>query len=133
MTKKITPTLSITDLFAKVGELELKDFDGNLTGMKLKMVGTDSKQYRTAERKMFPYAGRKITELKAEEIDTIAALKEEMILSFVIGWNNEDAFGGPFSPEALKELLAKEEAKFVRDQIEEFAASRVNFFQPGKK
>jgi hypothetical protein len=133
MTKKTPPVISIMDLFAKVSELELKNFDGDLTGLKLKMVGTDSKQYRTAEKKMFPFAGRKITELKPDEIEAIANLKQEMVLSFVIGWNNDDAFGGPFSPEALKALLEKEEAKFIRDQIEEFASQRANFFQPGKK
>jgi hypothetical protein len=145
MTKK---TVSIMDLFAKVSELELmgeqqeigKTPGGqpiyefvNPTGVKLKVVGTDSKQYREAERKMLPYAGKKLTDLKPEELEKIAALKRDMVVSFIVGWDNDEAFGAPYSPEYAKELFTKPEANMIMEQVEAFAQERANFFRPSKK
>ncbi|TDK63552.1 hypothetical protein [Sapientia aquatica] len=124
---------SITDIFAKVSELDIKDFDGTSVGVKLKMVGTDSKQYRDAEKKMLPFAGKKITDLSSDDIEKIAALKKEMAISFIVGWDNEEVMGAPYSPEFAQQLFSREEASFILGQVEEFAQERANFFRPNKK
>lgn len=125
--------LSITDLFAKTVELELKDFDGELTGIKLKMVGTDSKQFRDAEKKTLPYYGKSSKDLTPIELLELAQINKDMVLSLIVGWDNNEAFGGEYSPELASSIFGQEKAKFLLDQVEDYAKERSNFFRTSKK
>lgn len=145
--KKFT---SITDLFAKVSELEImtlgdevKDEYGQLTyinqeptGLKLKVVGQDSKQYREEQKKMMPYAmylKKTPNEIPEEVLIKIAEIKDSFAIEFIVGWNNDEAFGGPFTKERAKEIFSAPEARVILDQVEEFVKTRTNFFRSNKK
>jgi len=97
------------------------------------LVGTDSRQYRDLEKRLFPYAGKKPTDLTSQEIDNISKLKLDISISFIVGWDNDEAFGQPYTPEYAVELFSKPEAKFILDQVEAFVSERGNFLQSSKK
>lgn len=123
---------NIADLFATAAELELTDYQGTPTGIKLKLVGRDSAQFKEASKRMIPYADRKVTEMSQEELTTSNRLKLEMITSCVVGWNNDEVMGGAYSVELANEVLTKPEASFILDQIAAFLVVRDNFFRPIK-
>lgn len=127
------PNKSIQDLFAKTVTLELNDVSGKSTGLKLKVVGQDSKQYRDAVKSLYPFAGKDPLKLTSDELDKMQQLKVETTVGFIVGWENDDAFGGEYTPEYAKTLFGRPEAKFILDQVEVFAAERANFLSGSKK
>ena len=134
MAKQTTPTIkNIADLFAKVSELELKDIEGNLTGIKLKLVGADSKQFRDAEKKTLPYFGKLKADLIPSELEELAKINKDMIISLIVGWDNDEVFGGAYTPELAKAIFEQEQANIVLEQVEEYAKVRTNFFRTSKK
>ena len=133
MAKTTTTIKSITELFAKETELELKDIDGNLTGIKLKVVGTDSKQFREAEKKTLPYFGKAKSDLTIDELMELTEINKAAIISLIVGWDNNDVFGGEYTPELAKAIFEQEQARIVLEQVEAFANVRANFFRGSKK
>ena len=123
----------IADLFAKTVSLELKDFDGNLTGLTIKVVGIDSKQFRDAEKKTLPYFNKTKGDLSPEDLAALTEINKDMVISLIVGWENDDAFGGEFTPELARSIFEQEHAKVVLDQVEAFAKERANFFRTSKK
>ena len=128
-----TTIKNIADLFAKTVSLELNDYDGNPTGIKLQVVGTDSKQFRDAEKRTLPYFNKLKGDLSPEDLSALSDINKEAIISLIVGWDNDDAFGGAYTPELAKSIFVQEHAKVVLDQVEVFAKERANFFPRSKK
>lgn len=126
-------TKSISDLFAKAVDLELKDFYGNPTGIFIKVVGMESKQYRDAVKKTLPfYNSTGEIDVPAEKRAEIVELNKDMTISMVVGWSDDAVFGGAYTPELAKSILSQEPAQIILDQVEAFAKERSNFYQVSK-
>ena len=125
-------TLLITDLFAKTSEMELKDFDGNGTGITVKLVGQDSRQFKEGELKMARYIGKKPAEITEEEVKSIMKIKLDTAISLIVGWSNDTAFGGAYSVELAQSTFAQPEAAILLSQIEAYVGERANFFRTSK-
>jgi hypothetical protein len=129
----MTTVKHISDLFAKVADLEIMNINGEPTGIVMKVVGTDSKQFRDAEKKTLPYFGKKPSDLSAEELAALAQINKDMVISLIVGWYNNEAFGGEYTPELAKAIFEQEQAKIILEQVEDYAKKRGNFYKTSKE
>lgn len=53
---------------------------------------------------------------------------KEIIASCVVGWSNDEFFGGPFSPEAIRAILKDDAFMFIRLQVKGEMDKASNFF-----
>lgn len=61
------------------------------------------------------------------------SLTEDITGLAIVGWNNDEYFGGPFTPEYAKELAKKPEFGFIRVQVNTFVADQSHFFRTKPK
>lgn len=95
----------------------------------LTVLGTDSEVYAAAVRAQARkqserFARNRRTRITAEELE---ADRLDLSISLVVGWTpfNVDGVEWIFTPARCRELLTR--FPWVREQVEEFAAERINF------
>lgn len=124
--------VQLQDLFPITGSMEIKMPDGTPTGVVLKLVGQDSKQFRAVQKKsaqllMPQNEGEKPT---VEQLERAGA---ELVAACIVGW--EGMVDGdeevPYSEKKALELMMTAELTFIREQVEAYVMKRTNFFRPG--
>lgn len=106
-------------------EVRIKDGNGKLTALWIKVKGADSVAYRKQlklQKKKYQEALLQKRDLDEDDF-VIEALSE-----IIIGWRGTDE---EYSKELCVELLTK--APFVRDQIDAFMSNRANFTKAKRK
>tara|TARA_R100001230_G_C5574935_1_gene95570 strand:- start:115 stop:486 length:372 start_codon:yes stop_codon:yes gene_type:complete len=106
-------------------EVRIRDGEGKLTPLYIKVKGLDSIAYR----KQLRLQKRKYQEalLQNKELEEDSFVVSALVES-IIGWRGTDE---KFSKKLCEELLTK--APFVRDQIDEFISDRKNFTKAKRK
>ena len=101
-------------------EMNVNDENGEPTELFIKVVGIDSKQYRTARTKML----RAIVNDKDSDENEIRA---QAMAETSIGWRGALSKGKdiPFSKEVVKDLYLN--APYIMDQFDKFISNRINF------
>jgi hypothetical protein len=100
-------------------EIQVRDGEGNLTPLWIKVKGADSVQYRK-QIKIQKNAYREAL-MKNKQADDEKYIVKALV-ECVVGWRGTDE---KYSKKLCEELLTK--APFVREQIDEFISERQNF------
>lgn len=121
--------MRINRMLPVVRQLEIKMPDGSVSGVVLSVVGQDSVQFRNMAKK---FHAEMLTRKEKPTFDELEQHNAELIASCVVGWDGlEDDEGNPLGHshnEAVK-LMLNPGLAFMRDQVEEFAKERTNFFR----
>lgn len=121
--------MRVNEMLPVVKQLEIKMPDGSNTGVVLTVVGQDSVQFRSMARKL---ASSMTTRKDRPSIDELEQQNAELIATCIVGWTGlEDEEGNPlpYSHEEALKLMTNPGLHFMRDQVEEFAKERTNFFR----
>jgi hypothetical protein len=124
--------MALKDFRPVTQELELRNpKDDSPLGIKLKVVGPDSKEVRTAERLLQKESiarSKKGTEVEIEEIEEILIRK---FAAAVIGWDEQynEEMGGAYSAEYILSLFNDSDYRWVVHQVSAYCSERQNFFR----
>lgn len=121
--------INLTRLFPLVQTLEIKFPDGSPTGLKLKVVGQDSKQFREVAKQ---YGQQMLGSDSKPDIDLLEKQNTELIASCIVGWDEvigDDGNPVMYSPENAKALVGTPELTYIRNQVEAYIGQRANFFR----
>jgi len=128
----------IKNLVPNVAKLELKyPISGEPTGVFIKVVGQDSKQFYDAKVIMM----KRFVEIQAQKKEIDVVEQEQLLLhalaSCVVGWDEEfnvcfksvDAQGtGAYRHDLVVEMFKNPEFSELRNQIDKFVGDRAHFF-----
>lgn len=122
--------MKVSQLLPSTQPLPIAFPDGEPTGITLKVISSDSRVPASLARTHYQELG------KSSKVDLLDAERRniEVCAACIVGWTGlEDDEGNPlpYSPEQAKELLARTELSFVREQVQDFVAKRTNFFRRG--
>lgn len=109
----------VADLAAKPLEVELEHPAVGKTGIKVTVVGPQSKQFRAAYDKY--------TSLPEDKRDRQADI--EFFASCVVGWDAE-AFGEPWAAEACTAFFSNPENEWAMKFLSPVMADHQRFFRP---
>jgi hypothetical protein len=125
-------TQSIFDLVKTSAELDLKGPTGEDLGVKVRVQGLSTptvKQKAVEANAQLMHAGKASDPASFAKLLTQAEkTATEMAGLAVVGWDNDEMMGGPYTPEYAKSLMAKPELEFIRRQVNEFVSEQSNFF-----
>jgi hypothetical protein len=113
-----------------VAKMELIHPVTGATGLYLSILPEDSEVYR---KKVAELARRRVK--AGSELDVVSEnelnleLAAELTAASVVGWSNDEAFDGPYSPERAIELMKLDGLAWVREQVAAFRSKRTNFFR----
>jgi hypothetical protein len=139
--------MELHNLFPITVDLEVIMPTGEPTGITLKVVGQDSKQFRDASKKIAAtMIGR--DEDEKPDVELLEAQSVDMAAACVVGWtglehqvqNEEVNEQGetivktrleplPYSSAKAVELLSMPQLTFMRQQVEAFVSKRAAFFR----
>lgn len=124
--------LTLADLAAKPLELELKHpSSGEPLGMFVTIVGKNSTQFRNKFYDIIELAQAQAKDDGASNTqrNRIAEVQAaELIAECIIGWSDNEFFGGEYSIERAFDIVSKAEFKWVKDQIDTAIADEGIFF-----
>lgn len=105
--------------------IEIKDFYGEPTGIKFKVIGIDSKKFKDQVNRLsrMNENSKVKSDNDKQEAETI-----RMLVSITMDWENvEDSEGKtiPFTKEAVQEVY--ENSPIISEQIIKFTSDRTNF------
>lgn len=120
--------MSLFDLLPVAIDLDLKHpVTGDLLGKSLKVVGPDSSQFRASIKAAFmrkaALAG------KQDSLEALEAESTDLIASTIVGWSDDAYFGGSYTSEAARAIVANPGFSWLRGQLEEFVQDSKRFFR----
>jgi hypothetical protein len=118
--------MKLDDIRTKVAKMPIKHPDGELLGIEIHLTGQDTKQFRAKAREI----AKSMVGKQTIDLDTQMAHNDELVASCVVGWSDDEFFGGEYSPERAHAMITDPDYAFVREQVELFIADRKNFFRP---
>jgi hypothetical protein len=72
-------------------------------------------------------------ETKPEELSRLIQAAEgsaaEVAAAAIIGWSDDDALGGPYTPDYATTLMKRGDMAWLREQINKFVSDQNNFFR----
>lgn len=125
--------ISIFDLVRTSAEMELMGPDGvTPTGCKLRLQSLNTagiKQKAVETQAAIVQADRsgnvdEFTKLLMRAEKSAA----DMAAMAIVGWDNDDVMGGPYTPEYAKTICANPNMEFIRKQVNVFVGDQKNFF-----
>lgn len=121
--------MELNDLFPVAQDLAINLPDGEPTGIKFKLVGQDSKQFRDLARQF----QQKFLGDAKPTADDLEQMNVALTAACIVGWTGLTDSGEPvpYAKDKALELMAMPELAFIREQVERFTASRRNFFRRG--
>ena len=121
---------SLFDLLPVSVPLELKHpVSGEPLGVSLNVVGPDSVQFRKARNTAFQRRALRAAS-NPMTIDEIAEENDELVASTIVGWSDDNYFGGAFSEDAVKAIIANPGFNWMKKQVDDFTNINSNFFRP---
>ncbi len=128
--------MSILDMVNTTAEITLVGPDGEeLFGKDAVKVRLQSLQALPIKQKALEAQALFNSANKTQKTEEFAKLlmgaektATDMAALAIVGWSNDEAMGGPYTPEYAKQLLADPRAEFIRKQINEFVGRQENFF-----
>lgn len=124
--------MELSDLIPGSQPLEVVLPSGEPTGIVLRVVGKESEQFFTASSKwtahMQERGDKKLT------LQELADMNADLMATLIVGWSGLTDNGSPlpYSHGQAVKLMQTPELQFLRDQVEEFASKRTNFFRQRK-
>jgi hypothetical protein len=113
-----------------VAKMELIHPVKGATGIFLSILPEDSEGYR---KKVAELARRRVkagTDLDVvTENELNLELAHELTAASIVGWSDDDAFDGSYSPERAIELMKHDGLAWIREQIIAFRTNRSHFFR----
>lgn len=125
--------MKLTDLKPSVASMEVVHPTMGATGVTLRLVGQDTKQFRDKAKQIAKSVVGKGT--KDVDLDAMQDQNLELVACCIVGWSGlEDDDGAEleYTPERALELIRNPELSFIKEQVEEFVADRKNFFRPAR-
>jgi hypothetical protein len=121
--------MRIDNLYPTPQELLIKDGLGNLTDIKLKLVGIHSRQVRDVARRIHKET------LGKDDVETLEKANAEIYATCITGWEGIENADGPvpYTHQKAVEYLLTPELYFIREQVEEFVQEKTNFFRKGNE
>ena len=120
--------MELKSLFPRAQELVITTPDGTPTGLKLQLVGQDSKEFRAIAKRL---AQRQLDKTKTT-VDEMESDNAAMAASCIVGWPESLTMEGlpfPYSPTNAVLLMMNPQVNYIREQVEAFVSERVNFFR----
>ena len=101
------------------------------TGVNLFVVGQQSKQYINKQLEILRenQTGKSITDRPLEDLVRDG---RRMVASCIVGWDNDEFFGGPYTPELALDIIADPENQWLVEVIQEFTQDQQRFFSKAK-
>ena len=120
--------LILADLEATSVQMEVAHPTLGPQGVFLEVVGPDNPQFRSLRDS---FLKRRLAMGDSYKPDFDEAIKQhnELLLTCVVGWSDDEFFGGPFSKEKMLDILRNTKLAWLREQLDEFTNSRNNFFR----
>lgn len=125
--KKIT----LNDLKAKPFKLELQHpITKEALGVFVEIVGKNSKRFKDKFYDIVQETQVKSKEERTQVERMRIAEKQsiELVAACIVGWEDEEFFGGPFSLDRALEIVADPELTWVKDQIDAAIVEESHFF-----
>ena len=120
---------SLFDLLPISVPLELKHpVSGEPLGVFLNVVGPDSVQFRKVRNAVFQRRALRAA-TNPMTIDELAEENDELVASTIVGWSDDAYFGGAFTPEAAKAIIANPGFSWLKKQVDAFTDINSNFFR----
>jgi hypothetical protein len=117
---------SLADLMPQATKMELVHPTRGPLGIYLEVIGQDSKPFRDlGKRLMKARLGKKDGPVDVDQLEKDNA---ELAAACIVGWTDDQAFDGPYSPARAIELMAMPELSWIREEVEAFVRERSNFF-----
>jgi hypothetical protein len=122
--------MQLQNLFPTAADLPITFPDGTATGIVLKLVGQDSKQFRDVAKRM---AGSMLGQQDKPDVEALDKQGAELAAACIVGWSGIDDGDSslPYSSAKAIELMSMPELTFIRQQVEGFVSQRTNFFRKG--
>jgi len=124
--------LDIRTLFPTAQWLDIKLPTGDPTGIRFKLVGQDSGQFRTAAKK---FAAEFVENDSKKKFDPelLERQQVEICTACIIDWDGVSEGDQPltFTKEKLVEVISLPEAAWLREQVSDYITARTNFFRRG--
>lgn len=124
---------TIFDLIKPSAELKLNGPDGTELPVKLRVQGMAT---QAVKRKAIEVGAFYTQATRIEQSDKLAKaiidaerMQVDLTATAVVGWDNDEFMGGPYTPEYAKQLLSRPEMNFVVTQVSMFLQNESNFFQ----
>lgn len=125
--------ISIHDLVRTSAEMELLGPDfATPTGCKIRLqsINTAGIKQKAVETQAAIIHADKTNNI--EEFTKILMRAEksasEMAAMAIVGWDNDEVMGGPYTPEYAKALMSNSNMEFIRKQVNQFIGDQKNFF-----
>ena len=119
----------LADLGATSVPYELKHpKTGEGLGVTIDLVGPDSAEFRALTKS---YLIKHAAKAEKAKVDIEAALEqsESLLAICIVGWSDDEFFGGAYSREFTLTLLRESKFRWMRDQIDAYTNDRTNFFR----
>lgn len=122
--------LKLQDLAARAIDVELHHPVSNEPiGVSIRVVGKNSRQFKNKFYETVALAEKDLKEAtKADQLKIAEQRSVELIAACVVGWEDQEFFGGPYTPERAFELLVQPELAWVKDQLEKAIVEDSSFF-----
>lgn len=125
--------LNLFELISPSVELKLNGPDGEPLPVTLRVQGLNVPSIKAKGQEASAYL---IQAQKTENVDTLVKHLQraekiacEMAALAVVGWDNDDYMGGPYTPEYCKTIMARPDMEFLRKQVNQHITDERNFFR----
>lgn len=124
---------TIFDLVKTTAEMELMGPDGAPTGCKLRLqslTGTATLKQKAVEAQAAILQANKTNNVEEFTKLLLRAEKSasEMAALAIVGWDNDDVMGGPYTPDYARQICQNQQMDFLRAQVNSFIGVQENFF-----
>lgn len=125
--------MELSQLFPISTDLDIILPTGESTGIKLKVVGQDSKQFREVSKRIATSMLGK--EEEKPDVEALERQGAELAAACIIGWSGltEGGIEIPFTQQKAVELMLMPELTFIRQQVEVCVSKRASFFRKSEK
>ena len=122
--------MKLKDLAARAIEVELKHpVTKEALGVKISIVGKNSRQFKDKFYETVVQAQKDSKEApNAERLKLAEKRSVELIAACIVGWDDEEFFDGPYTPEKAYEIIEQPELSWVKDQLEAAIVEDGSFF-----
>lgn len=124
--------VSIFDMVRTSAEMELMGPNGEPTGCKLRLqsLNTASIKQKAVEAQAAVMQANKTSNIDEFTKLLLRAEKaaQDMAALAIVGWDNDEVMGGPYTPEYAKQICANPDFDFLRSQVNGFVGDQQNFF-----
>lgn len=123
-------SITIQDLAAKPIKVELKHpTTDEALGVFVTIVGKNSRRFKDRFYQSVAEAQAEPKELpNGEKMLAAERRGAELIATCIIGWDNQEFFGGEYTPERAMDLVVQPELSWVKDQVEVAILDSDRFF-----